>query len=62
MSNNKLLTILFAMVLGLGLLLPTYSLASAKEPDSKDQVEVVNQTPQQTPVKVFRDRRNSRYR
>ena len=52
MSNNKPLTILVAMVIGLGLLLPTYSLASAKETDSKDQVEVVNQIPQQTPVKV----------
>ena len=52
MANNKPLTILVAMVLSLGLLLPTYSPASAKETDSKDQVEVVNQIPQQTPVKV----------
>lgn len=52
MAKNKTLTILVAMVLGLGLVLPTYSFASAKETEEKDQVAVVDQIPQQTPVKV----------
>lgn len=52
MAKNKTLTILVAMVLGLGLVLPTSALASAKETDKKDQVAVVDQIPQQTPVKV----------
>lgn len=52
MAKKKTLTILVAMVLGLGLVLPTYSFASAKETEEKDQVAVVDQIPQQTPVKV----------
>lgn len=52
MAKNKMLTILVAMVLGLGLMLPTYSFASAKEREEKDQVVVVDQIPQQTPVNV----------
>lgn len=52
MAKNKTLTILVAMVLGLGLVLPTSSFASAKEMEEKDQVAVVDQIPQQTPVKV----------
>lgn len=52
MATNKTLTIVVAMVLGLGLVLPTSALASATEADNKDQVAVVDQIPQQTPVKV----------
>lgn len=51
MPRKRSLTLLVAMVLGLGMLLPTSTFASAKETD-KDQVAVVDQIPQQSPVKV----------
>lgn len=52
MAKNKTLTVIVAVVLCLGLVLPTSALAFAKETDKKDQVAVVDQIPQQTPVKV----------